>query len=150
MGRQTTTTSKEIKSEYFTLNELIKSETAARHKIDNTPPAAIIENLQYGVDMVLDPLRRLYGQPIRINSGFRCEKLNKLVGGVPNSWHQVGNAADIHISSAEEAKILFANLQKLPSVDTILFEHSKNAQWLHVQWDRTKTPRHHYNFNYKA
>ena len=140
----------EIKSEYFTLGELTKSETAARHKIDNTPTKAIIDNLQYGVNMVLDPLRRLYGQPIRINSGYRCEKLNKLVGGVPNSWHQVGNAADIHISSAKEAKILFANLQKLPSVDTVLFEHSKTAQWLHVQWDKTKKPRHHYNFNYKA
>ena len=140
----------EIKSEYFTLAELTKSETAARRKIDNTPTKAIIDNLQYGVDMVLEPLRRLYGQPIRINSGYRCPKLNKLVGGVPNSWHQVGNAADIHISSAEEAKILFANLQKLTSVDTVLFEHSKTAQWLHVQWDKTKNPRHHYNFNYKA
>lgn len=150
MGKQTTTISMEIKSEYFTLSELTKSETAARHKIDNTPSKAIIDNLQYGVNMVLDPLRRLYGQPIRINSGYRCEKLNKLVGGVPNSWHQVGNAADIHISSAEEAKILFANLQKLPSVDTVLFEHSKTAQWLHVQWNMAKNPRHHFNFNYKA
>lgn len=150
MGRQTTTINKEIKSEYFTLSELTKSETAAKHKIDNTPPAAIIENLQYGVDMVLDPLRRLYGKPIIINSGYRCQQLNKLVGGVTNSWHQNGNAADIHISSIEEAKVLFSNLQKLPSVDTALFEHSKTAQWLHVQWDKTKTPRHHYNFNFKA
>lgn len=150
MGRQTTTINKEIKSEYFTLSELTKSETAAKHKIDNTPPAAIIENLQYGVDMVLDPLRRLYGKPIIINSGYRCQQLNKLVGGVTNSWHQNGNAADIHISSNEEAKVLFSNLQKLPSVDTALFEHSKTAQWLHVQWDKTKTPRHHYNFNFKA
>ena len=150
MGRQTTTTNTGIKSEYFTLAELTKSETAARHKIDNTPTRAIIDNLQYGVDKILDPLRRLYGQPIKINSGFRCSQLNKLVGGVPNSWHQLGNAADIHISSAEEAKILFNNLQKLPLVDTVLFEHSKTAQWLHVQWDKTRTPRHHYNFNYKA
>ena len=150
MGRQTTTISTEIKSEFFTLAELTRSETAARHKINNTPPADIIKNLQYGVDMVLDPLRKLYGKPIKINSGFRCVQLNKLVGGVPNSCHQVGNAADIRISSAEEAKILFSNLQKLPSVDTVLFEHSKTAQWLHVQWDKTKTPRHHYNFNFRA
>ena len=150
MDRQTTTTNTEIKSEYFSLAELIKSETAARHKIDNTPSKAIIDNLQYGVDMVLDPLRRLYGKPIKINSGFRCKQLNKLVGGVPNSWHQLGNAADIHISSAEEAKILFNNLQKLPSADTVLFEHSKTAQWLHVQWDKTRTPRHHFNFNFRA
>lgn len=150
MGKQTTTVNTEIKSEYFTLAELTRSETAARHKINNTPPADIIKNLQYGVDMVLDPLRRLYGKPIKINSGYRCEQLNKLVGGVSNSWHLKGNAADLHIASTEEAKILYNNLQKLPSVDTILFEHSKTAQWLHVQWDMNKTPRHHYNFNYKA
>ena len=150
MGKQITTTNTEIKSEFFSLAELTRSDTAARRKIDNTPNKAIIDNLQYGVNMVLDPLRRLYGKPIKINSGFRCEQLNKLVGGVTNSWHQVGNAADIHISSAEEAKILFSNLQKLPSVDTVLFENSKTAQWLHVQWDKTRTPRHHFNFNYKA
>lgn len=150
MGRQTTTINTEIKSEFFTLAELTRSETAARHKINNTPPAAIIKNLQYGVDMVLDPLRRLYGKPIKINSGYRCPQLNKLVGGVTNSWHQEGNAADIHIESADEAKILFSNLQKLPSVDTLLFEHSKTAQWLHVQWNMEKKPRHHFNFNYKA
>ena len=150
MAKQTTTINTEIKSEFFSLAELTRSETAARHKIDNTPNKAIIDNLQYGVDMVLDPLRRLYGKPIKINSGYRSNELNKLVGGVPNSWHQVCNAADIHISSAEEAKILFSNLQKLPSVDTVLFEHSKTAQWLHVQWDKTRTPRHHYNFNFKA
>lgn len=150
MGRQTTTINTEIKSEFFTLAELTRSETAARHKIDNTPPAAIIKNLQYGVDMVLDPLRRIYGKPIKINSGYRCPQLNKIVGGVANSWHQEGNAADIHIESADEAKILFSNLQKLPSVDTLLFEHSKTAQWLHVQWNMAKNPRHHFNFNYKA
>lgn len=150
MGRQTTTTNTEIKSEFFSLTELAKSETAARHKIDNTPPAAIIKNLQYGVDMILDPLRRLYGHPIKINSCYRSEQLNKLVGGVANSWHLKGNAADLHIESAEEAKILFSNLQKLPSVDTVLFEHSKTAQWIHVQWDMSKTPRHHFNFNFKA
>ena len=150
MGRQTTTINTEMKSEFFTLAELTRSETAARHKIDNTPPAAIIKNLQYGVDMVLDPLRRLYKKPIKISSGYRCPQLNKLVGGVTNSWHQEGNAADIHIESADEAKILFSNLQKLPSVDTVLFEHSKTAQWLHVQWNMAKKPRHHLNFNYKA
>ena len=150
MGRQTTTTNTEIKSEFFTLAELTRSETAARHKIDNTPTKAIIDNLQYGVDMVLDPLRRLYGKPIKINSGFRCVQLNKLVGGVPNSWHQYGNAADIHINNVEEAEAIFKWLKMLPSVDTALFEHSKIAQWLHVQWDKTRTPRHHYNFNFKA
>ena len=139
-----------IKSEFFSLAELIKSSTATKHHIDNTPPADVIRNLQYGVDMVLDPLRRIYGKPILISSGYRCPKLNTLVGGVSNSWHTQGNAADIHVASLTEATKLFSNLQKIPSVDTVLFEHSGSGQWLHVQWNMAKTPRHHFNFNYKA
>lgn len=141
---------KEIQSEFFTLRELTKSSTASRNNIDNTPSAEIIQNLQYGVDMVLDPLRRLYGKPIVITSGYRCPELNKRVGGVANSWHTQGNAADIHVSSLAEASKIFSNLQKIPSVDTALFEHSKNGQWLHVQWNMSKTPRHHFNFNFIA
>lgn len=141
---------KEIQSEFFTLRELTKSSTASRNHIDNTPSAEIIQNLQYGVDMVLDPLRRLYGKPIVITSGYRCPELNKRVGGVANSWHTQGNAADIHVSSLAEASKIFSNLQKIPSIDTALFEHSKNGQWLHVQWNMSKTPRHHFNFNFIA
>ena len=139
-----------LKSDYFTLQEFIKSSTATRLKIDNTPTNEILRNLQYGVSMVLDPLRRIHLKPIIITSGFRCEKLNKAVGGVANSWHTKGNAADIHIKDENEAKEIFDILKTLPSVDTVLFEHSRSSQWIHVQWDMTKTPRHHYNFNYKA
>lgn len=141
---------KEIQSDFFTLRELTNSSTASRNHIDNTPSEEIIQNLQYGVDMVLDPLRRLYGKPIVITSGYRCTELNKKVGGVANSWHTQGNAADIHVASLTEATKIFSNLQKIPSVDTALFEHSASGQWLHVQWTRSKTPRHHFNFNFIA
>lgn len=150
MGKPQSKTTQTIKSEFFSLAELIKSSTATKHHIDNTPPADVVKNLQYGVDMVLDPLRRIYGKPILITSGYRCPKLNTLVGGVSNSWHTQGNAADIHVASLTEATKLFSNLQKIPSVDTVLFEHSGSGQWLHVQWNIAKTPRHHFNFNYKA
>lgn len=140
----------QLKSEFFTLEELTKSSTAKRLKIDNTPNAEILKNLQYGVDKVLDPLRRIIQKPIIITSGYRCEKLNKAVGGVSNSWHQQGNAADIHIADEENAREIYEILKTLPSVDTILFEHSSNSQWIHVQWNMAKTPRHHYNFNFQA
>lgn len=140
----------QLKSDYFTIEELIKSSTAKRLKIDNTPSSDVLKNLQYGVDMVLDPLRRIIKKPIIITSGYRCEKLNKAVGGVSNSWHQQGNAADIHITDEGNAREIFEILKTFPSVDTILFEHSRNSQWIHVQWNMAKTPRHHYNFNFKA
>lgn len=141
---------KELQSDFFTFKELTKSSTATRLKIDNTPNEEVFRNLQYGVQMVLDPLRRIHQQPIIITSGYRCAQLNKAVGGVPNSWHTKGNAADIHIKDENEAKEIFNILKTLPSVDTALFEHSRQSQWIHVQWDMNKTPRHHYNFNYRA
>ena len=114
MGKPQSKTTQTIKSEFFSLAELIKSSTATKHHIDNTPPPDVLKNLQYGVDMVLDPLRRIYGKPIIITSGYRCPKLNTLVGGVSNSWHTQGNAADIHVASLTEATKLFSNLQKIP------------------------------------
>lgn len=139
-----------IKSEFFKLEEFTKSATAERLQINNNPSAEIISNIQYGVQMILDPLRKSYGKPIKITSGYRCARLNSAVGGVSNSWHMKGNAADLHVSNRAEAQELFRLLQTLPSVDTCLFEHSKSAQWLHVQWNLTKNPRHHFNFNYIA
>ena len=141
---------KMIKSDFFTLEEFTRSTTAKRLKIDNTPDDVVIQNIQYGVQMVLDPLRRILQTPIIITSGYRCAKLNKAVGGVANSWHTKGNAADLRIKDEEEAKAIFQILKTLPSVDTVLFEHSTTAIWIHVQWDMERTPRHHFNFNYQA
>lgn len=147
MGKQN---QKTIKSDFFTLEEFTRSSTAKKLKIDNTPSDEVIRNIEYGVQMVLDPLRRMLQTPITITSGYRCSALNKAVGGVSNSWHTKGNAADIRVKNEEEAKAIFQVLKTLPSVDTVLFEHSANSIWMHVQWDMERTPRHHYNFNYQA
>lgn len=147
MGKQN---QKTIKSDFFTLEEFTRSSTAKKLKIDNTPSDEVIRNIEYGVQMVLDPLRRMLQTPITITSGYRCSELNKAVGGVSNSWHTKGNAADIRVKNEEEAKAIFQVLKTLPSVDTVLFEHSANSIWMHVQWDMERTPRHHYNFNYQA
>lgn len=139
-----------IKSDYFSLDEFASSTTANRLGINNTPSVEVVRNIQYGVSMILDPLRMYVGKPIIITSGFRCPLLNKAVGGVPGSWHLQGNAADIRISSNEDAKLIFEYLKSNVSVDTVLFEHSNSAQWIHVQWDMNRTPRHKSNFNYIA
>jgi uncharacterized protein YcbK (DUF882 family) len=59
------------------------------------------------IDRILDPLREKYGKPIIVNSGYRCPKLNKCVGGVSTSQHVKGQAADITGKSAIENKKLF-------------------------------------------
>lgn len=80
---------------YFTLQELIASTTAKKNNIKNEPNEEQTKHLVELVDTVLDPLREDWGSAVIVNSGFRCEKLNKLVGGSPTSAHKLGYAADI-------------------------------------------------------
>ena len=122
---------------YFTINELCRSETASKHKIDNTPSAEIIANLTALVDNVLDPLREAWGRPIIVTSGYRCEVLNKLVGGVPTSQHKKGQAADISAGSIEDNKKLFdlAIKLKLP-FDQIIDEYG--YKWVHISYSSTR------------
>ncbi len=72
---------------YFTITELTKSATAKRNGIDNKPSATVERKLVALIEKVLDPLREAYGAPIIVTSGYRCEKLNRLVGGAASSQH---------------------------------------------------------------
>lgn len=125
---------------YFTLSELIKSNTAIKNKIDNTPDENQKQNLIALVENILDPLREAYGKPIIVTSGFRCTKLNKLVGGVSTSQHQTGEAADIRTKEDTVAanKELFQLIQKLDlPFDQLINEH--NFDWVHVSYsDRNR------------
>ena len=116
---------------YFTIKELCKSSTAIQKRIDNTPNSEIVSNLKQLVDQVLDPLRKRYGKPIKVNSGYRCEQLNKAVKGAVNSQHIKGLAADITAGSASENKILFQLVQELNlPFDQLIDE--KKLSWIHV------------------
>lgn len=82
-------------SEHFSLSEFTRSATATKLGIDNTPNAEQIANLRRLCREVLEPLRRHFNVSIRISSGYRCPALNGAVGGVKNSNHLTGCAADI-------------------------------------------------------
>lgn len=116
---------------YFTIKELCKSSTAIQKGIDNTPNSEIVNNLKQLVDQVLDPLRKRYGKPIQVNSGYRCPQLNKAVKGATNSQHMKGLAADITAGSVKENKILFQLVQELNlPFDQLIDE--KKFSWIHV------------------
>ena len=70
---------------YFTINELIASDVAKNNNINNIPNQQEKNNLTALVDNILDPLREAYGKPIKVNSGYRCDALNKAVGGSKTS-----------------------------------------------------------------
>ena len=87
---------------YFKLTELTHSITAKAHAIDNTPTAEAVPLMVELIDKVLDPVRERWGVPIYVNSGYRCPELNEEVGGVEDSWHMQGCAADISAISGND------------------------------------------------
>ena len=100
---------------FFTLRELTKSDTAIRKGIKNVPSKSEENNLIALVENILDPLREAYGKPIIVTSGYRCEELNRLIGGSKTSQHRSGQAVDIRtiIDTPEENKKLYDLIIKL-------------------------------------
>lgn len=122
---------------YFTLAELIKSDTATKKGIDNSPSWAVVEHLRTLVEEFLDPLRSAWGKPIRVTSGYRCKKLNSAVGGASTSVHMIGYAADIQTGGAFNKFCDFVvewAMKTGRNFDQILVETDKKtgAQWIHV------------------
>ena len=121
-------------AKYFTVAEMLKSETAEKNQINNTPSAEIEQNIEELLG-VLDGLREFYGKPIRITSGYRCAELNKLVGGSPTSAHVIGYAADLQPvqGSFEEFKASVIDWLDKSGVkfDQCIIERNKNTQWVH-------------------
>lgn len=84
-------------SDNFTLEEMIRSDAAVRLGIHNVPNSDQMANLQRLCVEILEPLRAAIGKPIRITSGLRVPILNTIIGGVSNSDHCLGRAADIQV-----------------------------------------------------
>lgn len=117
---------------YFTFKEMIQSNTAKARGIENIPDWDDIYRLQKLIETILDPLREWYGSPITVTSGYRCEALNKAVGGVPTSFHRYGYAADITAGSKTENEKLFNYIKdNLPFTE---LGWEGNGTWLHVAW----------------
>jgi hypothetical protein len=116
---------------YFSLAEFIHSTTAKRLNIDNTPTFEIVDNLNRLADY-LDNIREKLGKPILVNSGYRCPVLNKAVGGVANSQHQKGLAADLVCADMTKLESV---LRETGGFDQLIKEHRKgfpNSFWFHV------------------
>jgi uncharacterized protein YcbK (DUF882 family) len=118
---------------YFSIAEMVKSDTATKYKISNTPTEEIATKLTALIDNILDPLREAYGKPITISSGYRCGALNAKVGGASNSQHLSGEAADITVGTKDGNKVLFNLIRQLNlPFDQLINEN--NYQWVHVSY----------------
>lgn len=122
---------------FFTIQELTRSSVAIKHGIKNVPNLHQVRNMNALIDAVLDPLRRAYGAPIRVTSGFRSVAVNQLVGGAKNSEHLCNGtsaAADITVGTVAGNRRLFQLCQDLRLPFRQLIDE-RNYSWIHVSFN---------------
>ena len=120
-------------SRHFMLREFIRLD---KHPA-NYPTLQTVANLTYGCHQLLEPARFIAG-PIIVTSGFRNEAVNRKVGGVRNSQHLTGQAADIRPLNPAQFKALVEFLRTWEYTDQLL----TGSTWLHVSWNPFAQPRH--------
>lgn len=125
-----------MKSKYFTLKEMLSSQTATRLGFNEqfNPSALVISNLEKLCFNILDPLREELGVPLKISSGYRCLRLNNAVGGAKNSQHLTGQASDVEGMNITNAEI-FETIKKMNlPYDQLIWEfgNKKEPAWVHV------------------
>ena len=145
VSKTVTETTSDKLSEHFYLKDFIKSETATRKRIDNTPTATHLAALKAVCEKILEPVYAHYKKPIRINSAYRGPALNKAVGGSAKSQHCNGEAVDFEIdglSNPELAKWVSVNCE----FDQLILEfynpkEGPNSGWVHCSYTANGTNR---------
>jgi zinc D-Ala-D-Ala carboxypeptidase len=124
-------------SRHVSHKEGVRSNTAARKGIENTPSEEQLTKMKLVSEKVFEPLRKWVGGPIKINSFFRCYKLNKAIGGSKTSQHMSGQAMDIddtfgHKTNAEMFNYIKDNLD----FDQMIWEFGDddNPDWVHISY----------------
>ena len=133
---------------YFTISELCASDTAKKYNIDNTPDATVLSHLQQLINF-LNPLREAWGSPIKVTSGYRCEKLNKFVGGSKTSSHLIGYGVDLVPANGKmnEFKSFIRDYMKMQAFDQCIIEKSGKTEWIHIGLYNAKGQQRRMIFN---
>ena len=126
-------------SPHFKLSEFLN----LKKYPENIPTMQVVANLTYGSHLLLEPAREIVG-PIIINSGFRSEVINRKVGGVRNSQHLIGQAADIRPKDPAQFQRLVDFLRHHALTDQLL----TGSTWLHISWNPFAQPRHYIRIGY--
>ena len=124
-------------SKHITYKEGTRSVTALRLGIENVPNDYELQNMELVAEKVFEPLRQAVNGPIKINSFFRCEKLNKAIGGSSRSQHCQGRAIDIddvygYVSNSYMYYYIKDNLD----FDQLIWEFGTDTEpdWVHVSY----------------
>ena len=142
-------------SNYISWGEAVKSQTAIRYGIDNTPPSATIEKMRVVANLVFDPVREHFNKPIGVASFYRCKKLNTVIGGASNSQHMSGEAIDIDADIFDNGitnKQIFDYIRTQLDYDQIIGEVEKDNgdfEWIHVSFKNKADNRHNVLIGYR-
>ena len=124
-------------SKHITYKEATRSVTALRLGIENVPNEYELQNMELIAEKVFEPLRRAVNGPIKINSFFRCEELNKAIGGSSKSQHCQGRAIDIddvygYVSNSYMYYYIKDNLD----FDQLIWQFGTDTDhdWVHVSY----------------
>lgn len=117
----------------FRLSEFLRSETAVRRGLDNTPPAGVLANIVNVLGPGMQRVRDLLETPVHITSGYRSPEVNRAVGGAASSQHTLGLAADFvapQFGSPRSIARFLAEHQALIRFDQLIFE----GTWVHISF----------------
>lgn len=138
-------------SKHFKLEELLRSETALKNKIENLPTWEVVEHLAQLAEF-LDGLREAWRSPIKVNSGFRSTDLNKQVKGVQRSAHKLGYAADLLPLNGEMEKFkkFVVEWVQDKDFDQCILEKSGKTEWVHLSLYNQDGEQRHEVFKLKV
>jgi len=124
-------------SKHISYKEGVRSNTATRKGIDNTPNGEQLDNMELVAEEVFEPLRAYVGGPIKINSFFRCPELNKAIGGSSKSQHCKGQAMDIDDTFGKCTNAeMYHFIKEHLDFDQMIWEFGDddNPDWVHVSY----------------
>jgi zinc D-Ala-D-Ala carboxypeptidase len=121
-------------SKHISFEEATLSPTALRLGIDNTPNEEILANMKLVAERCFEPIRNWYGKPIKVNSFYRCDALNKAVKGSATSQHVQGKAMDISTGTKAGNKLIYEWAKNNLIFDQLINEY--DYAWVHISYNK--------------
>lgn len=133
---------------YFTFEELLRSQVAIDNDILNEPciwgEGYVYYRLDYLVTNLLDLIREWFATPMIITSGYRCKKVNELVGGENNSQHRKGEAVDFYFEGFSKKEMAAAFFEIAENFDFDQLIYYKKKGFIHISY--TENNNRHQSF----
>lgn len=117
------------------MSELIHSDTAILHNINNMPDTNSLDCMLDLIFYFLQPVRNIAQKPVIVLSCYRNKRVNELVGGSNKSQHLRGQAVDFIIKGMTPTEIIKMIVDAGIEYDQLINEYDR---WVHVSFVKDK------------